>query len=95
MNVAYEQFYKEADGDFMPQIMCFTKNEEGKIIAIDRSSEHGGKNVLVKNQEQPVTSNPYIACFNQCCVERGAGCVFLMYGFLQVYSQVCESSIIK
>lgn len=63
MNVAYEQFYKEADGDFMPQIMCFTKNEEGKIIAIDRSSEHGGKNVLVKNQEQPVTSNPYIACF--------------------------------
>lgn len=35
---------------------------------------------------------PYIACFNQCCVERGAGCVSLMYSFLQVYSQVCDSS---
>lgn len=54
MQEAYDKIAKDGAGNMKPQIMCFTKNAEGKVTAIDIADDNGGSGkVIMKNQEIP------------------------------------------
>lgn len=51
---AYEKFAKDANGNVKPQLMCFTRNSDGRITRIDLSDDNGGSgNVIMQNKVQP------------------------------------------
>lgn len=60
---ALEQFTKQRDGSFKPQIMVLSLNKDGIITSVTRASDEGGtSNVLVKNKELPnVPGKPWYA----------------------------------
>jgi len=60
---ALEQFTKQKDGSFKPQIMLLSLNKDGVIISATRASDEGGtSNTLVKNKELPnIPGKPWYA----------------------------------
>ena len=50
-DAVYGQLGKLSEERLKPQLMLLQKNQEGKITAISTSSDNGGGNELIKNQE--------------------------------------------